>query len=219
MRDSEVGLIDLSGFPPELGAIDGFLSLAFFADEPFTVDYARRTIRAGRGSDGVAVPVVVERDGPSVDVFMPLTIPGGRSISVEVDMGSDSLILDERFAAEVGVDLAGTGVRHVEGTDETGNPYVRSFTRLEGSIHPTLAPELALPKPDVMFQRIIHDGLVGDAFLRNFLVTWDIPASRMILSPQGARRDQVGDRRSIVTQESGNIPAHLHRRTPIRSRR
>jgi hypothetical protein len=182
MRDSEVGLIDLSRFPPELADVDGFLSLAFFVDQPFTVDYARRTIRDGSGSDGVVVPVVVELDGPSVGVFMRLTIPGGRSISVEVDMVSDSLILDERFAAEVGVDLGGTGVRRVEGTDETGNPYVRSFTRLEGSIHPTGAPDLAVPSPDVMFQRIIYDGLVGDAFLRNFRVTWDIAGSRMILA-------------------------------------
>ena len=139
-RGVEVGLIDLSGFPDQLAGIDGFLSLAFFAEQPFTVDYAQRAIRDGNGADGAVIPIVVERDGPSVDVFMHLTIPGGRSILVEVDMGSDCLILDERFAAEVGADLAGDGVRRVEGVDETGNPYLRSFTRLEGTIHPTAAP-------------------------------------------------------------------------------
>jgi hypothetical protein len=50
------------------------------------VDYASRTIRDGSGAHGFVIPVSVERDGPSVDVFMSLTLPGGRSISVEVDM-------------------------------------------------------------------------------------------------------------------------------------
>lgn len=188
-RNTEVGLIDSSGFPPELAAIDGFLSLAFFIDQPFTVDYGSRTIRDGSDADGFVIPVRVQRDGPSVDVFMSLTIPGGRSISVEVDMGSDALILDERFAAEVGVELDGAGVRRVEGTDETGNPYVRSFTRLRGNIYPTAAPDLALRNPEAMFQRIIHDGLVGDAYLRNFLVTWNITASQVILTPRSTPGD------------------------------
>ena len=39
--------------------------------------------------------------------------------------------------------------------------------------------------PEVMFQRIIHDGLIGDAFLRNFVVTWDIAASQIVLAPHG----------------------------------
>jgi hypothetical protein len=189
-RDVEVGLIDLSGFPPQLGDIDGFLSLAFFAEQPFTVDYPQRTIRDGRATDGFVIPVVVERDGPSVDVFMSLTIPGGRSILVEVDMGSDCLILDERFAAEVGVDLDCHGVRRVEGVDETGNAYLRSFTRLDGNIHPTSAPALTMRDPDVVFQRIIHDGLVGDAFLRNFVVTWDIAAAQIVLTPHRAGEDK-----------------------------
>ena len=190
-EEVEVGLIDLSGFPPQLAEIDGFLSLAFFTDLPFTVDYAERTIRAGSdGDDGLVIAIEVERDGPSVDVFMPLTIPGGRSILVEVDMGSDCLILDERFAAEVGVDIDSDAVRRVEGVDETGNAYLRSFTRLEGTIHPTDAPTLMMRGPEVMFQRIIHDGLIGDAFLRNFVVTWDIAASQIVLASHGPGEHQ-----------------------------
>ena len=34
-----------------------------------------------------------------------------------------------------------------------------------------------------MFQEIIHDGLIGDRFLRNFIVTYDLPRSRMIFAP------------------------------------
>jgi hypothetical protein len=37
-----------------------------------------------------------------------------------------------------------------------------------------------------MFQKIIYQGLVGDAFLRNFITTYDLPNSRMIFSAPGA---------------------------------
>jgi hypothetical protein len=175
-----VGILDMSSFPDALAGIGGFLSLRYFAEQPFTVDYARRVVALG-STRGVSVPVTVERDGPSVTVFMPLTIPGGRSISVEVDMGSDELILDERFAAETGAELEGDGVRRVEGTDETGHAYIRRFTLLSGLIHPTAAPTLSQDDPAVMFQRIIHDGLLGDAFLRRHVVTFDVAEGRMVL--------------------------------------
>jgi len=175
-RDVEVGMLDL-GIP----GIDGFVGLDLLADVPFTVDYAasRVVLEAGRPGGGVTVAVTVEREGPAVDVFCPLAIPGGRTIEVEVDMGSDALILDERFAPEVGVDLAADGVRRADGTDETGYAYTRWFTTLAGDIHPPSAPELAQQAPEVQFQRIIYDGLLGDAFLRRFAVTYDVAGAEL----------------------------------------
>jgi hypothetical protein len=175
----EVGILDMRSFPDALAPIGGFLSLAFFTEQPVTIDYARRVVALGP-REGASVAVTVERDGPSVTVFMPLTIPGGRSISVEVDMGSDELILDERFAAETGAPLKGDGVRVVHGTDETGHDYTRTFTRLAGPIHPAVAPDLRQDDPDAQFQRIIHDGLLGDAFLRRHIVTFDVTEERMV---------------------------------------
>jgi hypothetical protein len=185
--DDRVGILDLSGFPAELSAIGGFLSLAFFDDAPFTLDYARRVVEletpatlAARATAGRVVDVRVERDGPSVTFHLPLTLPDGQSIEVEVDMGSGELILDERLAAGLGIALDDPGVRRVDGTDETGHTYTRSFTTLAGAIHPTGAPELVQDDPAVMFQRIIYDGLVGNDFLRRFTVTFDVGGGRMI---------------------------------------
>jgi hypothetical protein len=101
---------------------------------------------------------------------------------VEVDAGSDELILDEALAERVGVSLDDERVRRVDGRDETGHAYARYFTRLAGSVHPTGAPELAHDEPDVIFQRIIHDGLIGDAFLRRFVVTFDVAGGELILA-------------------------------------
>lgn len=177
-EDVEVGVLDLGG-------VDGILSLAFFDDVPLTVDYPRQEVRLGPPKPGVEVGVSVEREGPSVTVFMPLELPGGSVASVEVDMGSDVLILDERFAAEVGVDLAGPDVRRVEGEDETGHRYVRSFAQASGRIQPPGVPALAQEGPQVMFQAIVHDGLVGREFLQRFAVTFDVAGARLVFGGAG----------------------------------
>lgn len=186
-RDLDVGVFDSSGFAAEFAEIGGFLSLSFFGERPFTVDYLGNCVvlEQGRGleerlRDGIAVEVVREEEGPSLDVFMPFTIPGADSISVEVDMGSDDLILDERFAETAGVDLAEPDVRREDGDDPWGDTFTRWFTTLPGCIHPANVPELAQERPRVIFQRIVHDGLVGHAFLRRQPVTYDLAASRVI---------------------------------------
>ncbi len=176
-RDVEVGLLDMSGFPDVLADVGGFLSLAFFADAPLTVDYARGLVVPGERVDGVPLRCRVERNGPEVAMYLPLTLPDGTGVEVEVDMGSDCLILDERF-----LDLGGGEVRRVDGTDETGHRYTRRFTTLPGRIHPTAAPGLAMDDPEVMFQSIVHDGLLGDAFLRRFAVTFDVAAEELVLA-------------------------------------
>lgn len=168
LRDHTVGVFDLDGLPHE---IDGFLSLAFFARTPFTVDYAHSEVRLG-SVEGTQIALEVEVDGPAVTAFAPLTLPDETTVRVEVDMGSDCLILDDAFAQGE--------LRVVEGTDETGHSYVRRFGELPGRI--ALAPDLWQDEPKVMFQNIRYDGLIGDDFLRRYTVTFDIPGSRMVFS-------------------------------------
>jgi hypothetical protein len=186
-----VGLLDTRGFPDAFAGIDGFLSLAFFEETGFTVDYARGVVvvetpetLAERAAAGVAVPIRLERQHPSLVAFLPLAVPGLRSVEFEVDMGSKSLILDARRAPAVGIRLDDPAVRRVEGRDETGNAYLRCFTRLDATIHVAGEPTLAQVDPEVMFQEIVYDGLVGDAFLRGFTVTYDLPCARMIFAPR-----------------------------------
>jgi hypothetical protein len=135
-----------------------------------------------RVATGTAVDARVRRDGPALDLFLPFTVPGRESIEVEVDMGSDSLILAEEIARDVGVRLDSPNVRRVDGTDEMGHAYTRYFTAIDGAVHPTGAPGLSQVNPDVMVQRIVYDGLVGDAYLRNFVVTYDVGRTRVIFA-------------------------------------
>ncbi|MGH3170151.1 MAG: hypothetical protein ACRDN0_30250, partial [Trebonia sp.] len=141
---------------------------------------------AGRAARGTPVAVDVHEDGPySTDVYLGLTLPGGRSVKVEVDTGSDTLILNQPFAAENAIDLEAGTTRKLVGQDETGHEYARYYATLRGDISLTAAPAFRQRDPQVMFQKIIHEGLVGDGFLRNFVTTFDLARSRMIFAPRG----------------------------------
>lgn len=186
-QDVALGILDLD--EPALAMVGGFLSLAFFRDRAVTFDYPRREIvvedeasLVHRARDGAGVEVRVEQDELSAEVFLRLEVPGGGVVEVEVDTGSDVLILDESLSSAVGVDLTAPGVRIVESTDETGHAYRRAFTTLSGSINPVGVPQIAQRDPPVMFQQIIYDGLVGDTFLQDFVVTYDLARSRMIFA-------------------------------------
>lgn len=189
--DVPVGLLDL-GALAGLDGIGGFLSLNWWAAAPVTFDYPAGHLvledeasLAGRAAASTPVPVRVLRDGPSVDVNLALRLPSGRVISAEVDTGSDTLVLDERFAADAGVDLAAPSTRRAGGQDETGHTFTRFFATARGDVCVDGVPAARQSSPEVMFQRIIHDGLVGDRFLRNFTVTYDLPRERMIFGVPG----------------------------------
>jgi predicted aspartyl protease len=191
MREVPVGLFDLSAMAG-LGDVEGFVSLTCFRTTPVTIDYAAGQVvvedersLARRVAGGEAVAVRVRCDGPSTDLTLDLELPGGKRVSVEIDTGSDSLILDERLAADAGVNLENQDVRVVTAADETGHEFVRYFTTLSGEVRVSGAPSVSVTSPAVMFQRIICDGLVGDAFLRNFTATCDLANSRVIFARGG----------------------------------
>jgi hypothetical protein len=188
-EDVEVGVFDLAGFPPAFAGIDGFLSLRFFEGRPFTIDYPRGAVvletsetLAARAAAGTAVPLRLDREPHALSVFFPLDLSVGEPALVEVDTGSDALILDTRYMKPLGFDPAGRDVKTTTGTDETGHAFVRRFTTLRTPIFPVAAPAMRLENSPVMFQDVIHDGLVGDGYFKHFVVTYDLPASRLILA-------------------------------------
>lgn len=186
LKNAPVGIFDLEGMMP--GAkIGGFLSLGFFRDLPYSVDYARRVITLEDTTslekiraEGIRVPVKLDVQGPSFGIFMPLVLPNGQQISVEVDTGSQSLILNEKFMKPLGIAPDGPSVKRKDGRDETNHSYSRFFSKLDGAIHIPQSSAIKMDKPDVMFQQIIYDGLIGHYFLSQFRVTYDLKNSEMI---------------------------------------
>jgi hypothetical protein len=186
--DLRVGIFDMHAMAG-LGGVEGFLSLSCFRGTPVTVDYTAGLVviedeasLARRAAVGIPVAVRVELDGCSTQVMLGIDLPDGRPVMVEVDTGSDCLILNEELAGHAGVDMHGDRTRKVEGEDETGNAVVRYFSTVNGDISVTEAPLIRVAGPEVMLQKIVYDGLVGNAFLSRFTTTYDLANSRMIFA-------------------------------------
>jgi len=163
---------------------DGILGLDLFADAALSIDPWKRMITISEVFDvdasATVVPVDVQMVGPSVCVFVDLVLPSDRVAKVEVDTGSSCLILDSRFMADCGVQPDGE-VETITDTDETGYAYIRRFSQIGGRVQLADAPATIQDGPRVMFQDIVHDGLLGTEFLDRFVHTFDMPNSRLIL--------------------------------------
>jgi hypothetical protein len=182
-------IVDLTKFLPPNSGVSGLLAPSFFEPWPFAVNSVSQTVRVIRGDSvrarpGVAVeaPLEVRRTGPGVDLFTDLRLPSGSSARVEVDTGTDALILHTRYMKELGVDPDRSSVRTERGTDETGAPYTRYFAQIQGTVSMDAAPRVVQHDPTVLFQQIIYDGLLGDAFLRTYDVTYDLSGGRLLFA-------------------------------------
>lgn len=185
-----VGVFDIESMMPGT-QIEGFLSLGFFKNVPHTVDYKRKTISLEDShsletirSEGVRVPIHLDIQGPSLGIFMPLILPNKQEILVEIDTGSQALILNKKLMKPLGISPEKPSVKRRDGTDETGNSYSRFSVRIDGSIHPPQSSKIKLDQPKTMFQEIIYDGLVGHYFLSQFRVTYDLPHLELIFRTQ-----------------------------------
>ena len=163
-----------------------------FRDQPFTIDYRSQQLVledeasvAARREAGSTTRVRIENDGPSTVLYLPLVLSAETApLEMEVDSGSRDLILDERFMSKLGLKPDGASVKRVDGTDETGHSYVRFFAALPHAARVVGATDVEVPaNSTVMFQRIIHDGLVGHAFLSAHNTTFDLAHAMMIFAP------------------------------------
>jgi hypothetical protein len=115
-----------------------------------------------------------------------LTICDKEKGRVEVDTGSQGLILNTRYMKALHIDPADQQLKRSESKDETGHLNTRYYTRLPCRIKlkTALSNDFSQSTPAVMFQKIIYDGLIGDTFLRQFTVTYDLPHSQMLFAKQ-----------------------------------
>lgn len=165
---------------------DGLLGLDFFSQTALTINPFTQMVTIGSDfqlDDGaVMVPLEIRSEGPSVDSFVEFELPSGRMILMEVDLGSDCLILDSRFMADCGVRRDDPQMISRTGVDETGYGWTRRFIQARGRLGLAGYPMTAQENPEVMFQDIIHDGLIGTKFLNRFIHTFDVPNQRLILT-------------------------------------
>jgi hypothetical protein len=171
--------------PDALGAIHGALSLKFFEKQPFSIDYANTQIilesdasLRERERAGTSVAVECDRDGETtLGMMIEVEFAPGKTGRFEVDTGNSTTILDAGVMAELGVDPESADVRST--AVDGGVRHYASHPRVALAAAPAI---VRAPAP-VCFEPIIYDGVIGNDFLGAFVVTFDVPRSRMIFAP------------------------------------
>lgn len=170
-KNVRAGVLDIfEKLPKELGVIDGAVSLRFFENQPFTIDYVNSTVELNStSSGGQAVPVHLETDQEKIIAFVEMANLG----SFEVDTGNSVAVLNLSKAKTLRVDLKAKDVKKVEGKNETGHPFVAYYTSIPEL--KTGSGNVRQEKPKVAFKQLIHDGVIGNDFFKGRKVTFDIP--------------------------------------------
>jgi hypothetical protein len=180
------GRIDVSPSDGE-AFFDGILGLDVFADTTLTIDPLSHEVVVGDDRVGsrsaLVVPVEVDRDGPAVSMFAPVSLPTGRVVKAELDTGSQALILDQRFMPDCEVTPDDDRLDTRTGVDETGYHWTRSFVTIDGGLELAGLPGTRQERPRVMFQDIVHDGQVGTDFLDRYRYTFDVGGAQLLLAP------------------------------------
>lgn len=175
---------------PKLG-IEGSLGLDAFRDRAFTLDYgaSRLVIEddaslAKRHAAGEVVDIRVENDQTSTVIYLPLELlPGQPPLEMEVDTGSLVMILDDRFMAPLAIDPKQSGIERQVGRDQSNHPYVRTYASLPKAAPIASSKDIKVPAgAPMMFQKIIHDGLIGHQFLSAYTTTFDVPHGKMVFA-------------------------------------
>ncbi len=190
--------------------VDGILSLAFFRNHPFTLDYAHQTMVLEnseslnkRKAEGTKVECRMSDE--NVVASVPLTLtpkapdppnPGGIAgflsglgggspdppkAWVQVDTSCESLLLDSKLMFTLNVDATGANITETEPTDPTGARY-RSWASQMGKVEITETPTVTQEKSPVVFRKLQAEGVLGQAFLRHYTVTFDLPNSELIFA-------------------------------------
>ena len=189
--------------------VDGILSLSFFKNHPFTIDYANQTLifensesLSKRRKAGTKVECRVSDENLVASVPLALTEPpperpkpGGLagllpSFSgppeapkawVQVDTGCDSLMLDSKLMFSLHIDATGGNITEKETTDQNGQKF-RSFSSKMGKVELGENPPVSREKVPVVFRRLQAEGALGQNFLQRFQVTFDLPSNELIFS-------------------------------------
>jgi len=163
--------------------IDGILSLKFFEDRPFTLDFRDSVLifetpqtLADRLKTGQRTPIRLHDDrGKSLDLFVDVQAADSQKLECILDTGSPSSVFDARFIPAFGIDTTSKEVqkrtrKSLFGAVET--EYIATVP----SISLWNVPSTTEKDFRVTFKpHLIYDGLLGTDLLMGRRVTFNIP--------------------------------------------
>lgn len=165
--------------------IDGLISASAFRDVTATLDFRNRELLiedavsfVDRKRFASRIPLFLQDElDISLGVFARFDFGHGQTGLCVVDTGTPDIMIDRRFAAKLGVNLADPGLKRVKTPLGTGVETTIGSLTLDG------ADDSAVKQPRVVFEDLVYDCNVGTAFWADKVITLDIPHRLMWVAP------------------------------------
>lgn len=190
--DVDMGVLDFNGFLPaenEFENVHGYLSLNFFENQAFTVDYTKNLLVIEdhqslneRLEKGEIIPISKKRQGAALTINMPIKAQINKTLDMQLDLGTNIMTINDEYIDDFEKYFDKDSLKKESMTDETGHNRNRVYVKLNGKIAPPDTTKHAQNDPTVMFQKIIYDGVIGNDYFKGKIVTYDLANSRLILN-------------------------------------
>ncbi len=176
-------------YPPLDGmGIDGLISMKFFENKPFTIDYAKSKLTFQEPNSlidlaktGEVGPLEFHRNlDVSLDISIPICINGKVQVNAQFDTGSghDLYVVNPFFMEQLGFNEsnteASTYMTPISGTE------IKDYIARENDLRICRTP--AVITSTVVFREgLIMEALVGSGLFKNGAITIDIPSAQFII--------------------------------------
>ncbi len=177
-----------SVYPPLDGyGIEGILSMKFFQEQPFTIDFKGKTITLGGATvadtPAIIIPLTLHDDrNIALDLFATIRVNDKVDIEVEFDTGSgfETLLINPWFMAKLGLDTTGMPVKY--SSESSTGIKSRIYESRMRSVSFSSAPSIEQRDVAVVFKEgLIYEGLMGSGMFREKRLTIDIPHRRIVV--------------------------------------
>lgn len=184
--------VTIGVYPPlDDYGIDGLISLTFFEEKPFSIDFRNKTLSlvnsqelAHLAESSTVLPISLQQKaGVSLDIFIPICLNNKVEVLAEFDTGSGygSFLINPYYIKKLGLDESEAE------TQSYTTPI--SKTELTDTIYSLdsigiCLDEIALHQTDatVTFrENLIYEALIGSALFKDKKITIDIPGRRFII--------------------------------------
>jgi len=182
----------LTGVYPPLDdfGIDGLLSLKFFENMPFTIDYKNQKVRLVQDEElellaakNTVLPLSLDiREDVSLDVHIPICINGELEVSAEFDTGSGHslFLLNPYFLEKLGLDSASITTQTY--TTPIAGRSLNDFVTSLNSVGVCGDESLQWNDKSTTFREgLIFEALIGSGLFKDRAITIDIPGKRLIV--------------------------------------
>lgn len=176
-------------YPPLDGmGIDGLISMKFFENKPFTIDYANSKLifrdneaLVDLSAKGEIIPLAFHCNlDVSLDISMPLCINGEVRVNAQFDTGSghELYLVNPFFMEALGMNDSNTE-KSIYTTPITGTKITDHISK--GNMLSICGTAKSANTSLIFREGLIMEALIGSGLFKNGTVTIDIPKKRFIV--------------------------------------